>query len=55
MKNSQFKSVGISVARVGKRVRVVYEFYGRRYYPDAGRSTTVAMPCPTPMHMVARP
>ena len=31
MKNTQFKSVGISVARVGKRVRVVYEFYGRRY------------------------
>lgn len=31
MKNAQFKSVGISVARVGKRVRVVFEFYGKRY------------------------
>ena len=31
MKNSQFKSVGIGVARVGMRMRVVYEFYGKKY------------------------
>ncbi len=31
MKNPEYKSVGISVARVGKRVRVVFEFYGKRY------------------------
>lgn len=31
IKNPDFKSVGIGVARHGNRTRIVYEFYGKRY------------------------
>jgi hypothetical protein len=31
IKDPDYKSVGIGVARYGLRVRVVYEFYGRKY------------------------
>jgi hypothetical protein len=31
IKNPDFKSVGIGVARYGSRTRVVYEFYGKKY------------------------
>ena len=29
IKNRQFKSVGIGVARLGRQVAIVYDFYGR--------------------------